>query len=197
MVPLLAAIAVCHCSVLWWGEGDDQHWGSGQLWGSGRGAIAGCHCSVLWLGGEGDDQLWGWTWCHCRVPMAPYTAMASRKSIQKSCLELLADVTLFSTLMPHKKLVFAMWGLCWYNFGKSWGFGCSRLGLAFVRGECFGILRLDSGLETGVREFISFTLIDCGRQLERHSSLPFFISINCLAHGEDDGKREDRDFLAG
>ena len=53
-------------------------------------------------GGEGDDQLWGWTWCHCRVPMAPYTAMASRKSIQKSCLELLADVTLFSTLMPHK-----------------------------------------------------------------------------------------------
>ena len=55
------AIAGCHCSVLWWGqgvvplqgaivvcyglgEGDDQ------LWGSGRGAIAGCHCSVLWWG---------------------------------------------------------------------------------------------------------------------------------------------------
>ena len=40
VVPLLGAIAGCHCS----GEGDDQ------LWGSGRGAIAGCHCSVLWLG---------------------------------------------------------------------------------------------------------------------------------------------------
>ena len=37
VVPLLGAIAGCHCS----GEGDDQ------LWGSGRGAIAGCHCSVL------------------------------------------------------------------------------------------------------------------------------------------------------
>ena len=64
MVPLL-----CHCSVLWLGEGD------GQLLGSGRGAIARCHCSVLWWGqgvvplqgaivvcyglGEGDDQLWG------------------------------------------------------------------------------------------------------------------------------------------
>ena len=33
VVPLLGAIARCHCS----GEGDDQ------LWGSGRGAIAGCH----------------------------------------------------------------------------------------------------------------------------------------------------------
>ena len=59
VVPLLGAIARCHCSVLWWGaegvvplqgaivvcyglggEGDDQ------LWGSGRGAIAGCHCRV-------------------------------------------------------------------------------------------------------------------------------------------------------
>ena len=37
-----------------------------------------------------------------------------RKSVQKNCLELLADVTLFSTLMPQK-LFFAIWGLCWYN----------------------------------------------------------------------------------
>ena len=71
MVPLLGAIAGCHCNVLWWGEarvtanfgGVDvvplqgaivvcYGWGEGddQLWGSGRGAIAGCHCSVLWLG---------------------------------------------------------------------------------------------------------------------------------------------------
>ena len=31
------------------------------------------------------------------------------------CLELLADVTLFSTLIAQN-LVFAIWGLCWYNF---------------------------------------------------------------------------------
>ena len=53
VVPLLGAIAGCHCSVLWL---------------SGGGAIAGCHCGVRWLWGEGDDQLWGeWTWWHCRV----------------------------------------------------------------------------------------------------------------------------------
>ena len=38
VVPLLGAIAGCHCSALWWGKGG--------LWGSGRGAIAGCHCRV-------------------------------------------------------------------------------------------------------------------------------------------------------
>ena len=63
VVPLLGAIARCHCS----GEGDDQ------LWGSGRGAIAGCHCRVLWLGGH------------------------------------------FSSALITQKLVFASWGLCWYN----------------------------------------------------------------------------------
>jgi len=44
------------------------------------------------------------------VPWAPYTAMASRKSIQKNCFEVLADVTLFSTLI-RQKLFFAIWGL--------------------------------------------------------------------------------------
>ena len=38
VVPLLGAIAHCHCSV---GAGVDD-----QLWGSGRGAIAGCHRRV-------------------------------------------------------------------------------------------------------------------------------------------------------
>ena len=33
------------------------------------GAIARCHCSALSLRGEGDDQLWRSTWCHCRVPL--------------------------------------------------------------------------------------------------------------------------------
>ena len=39
VVPLLGAIAHCHCSV--GGGGVDD-----QLWGSGRGAIAGCHRRV-------------------------------------------------------------------------------------------------------------------------------------------------------
>ena len=62
VVPLLGAIAGCHCS----GEGDDE------LWGSGPGAIAGCHCSVLRLGGHFFSTLitqkivffaiWGLCW---------------------------------------------------------------------------------------------------------------------------------------
>ena len=44
MVPLLGAIAGCHCSVLWL---------------SGRGAIAGCHCSVLWLGASMTTNFGG------------------------------------------------------------------------------------------------------------------------------------------
>ena len=73
MVPLLGAIAVCHCSVLWLGGGRRPtlgEWttlsGRGTIagWLGGRvttnfggvdvvpllGAIAGCHCSVLWWG---------------------------------------------------------------------------------------------------------------------------------------------------
>ena len=104
-----------------WGEGDDQ------LCGSGRGAIAGCHCSVLWWGEGrvaanfggvdvvllegaivacyGRVPVWRptlgeWTF-HCRA-VAPYTAMACRNSIQKNCLKLLADITLFSIHWYHK-----------------------------------------------------------------------------------------------
>ena len=78
MVPLLGAIAGCHCSVLWlsgrgaiagchcrvplWCAMVEWTWRQsgavaechcGVLWLSGRGAIAGCHCRVQW------------TWCHC------------------------------------------------------------------------------------------------------------------------------------
>ena len=45
-----------------------------------------CHCRVALLGAN--------VTCNCREPVALYTAMASRKNIQKNCLELLADVTL-------------------------------------------------------------------------------------------------------
>ena len=46
------------------------------------------------------------------------TTMASRKNIQKNCLELPAGVTVFSTLITQK-IIFAIWGLCWYNFSGS------------------------------------------------------------------------------
>ena len=45
------------------------------------------------VGGEGDDQLW--------------------ENNNEFCLALLANITLFSTLITQK-LVLAIWGLCWY-----------------------------------------------------------------------------------
>ena len=44
-MPLVGAIAGCHCSVLLLGGGDDHFLGSGR---GAIAAIAGCHCSVLW-----------------------------------------------------------------------------------------------------------------------------------------------------
>ena len=41
-------------------------------------------------------------WCHCSVALYCAVTMASRKNIQKNCFELLADITLFSTLMAQK-----------------------------------------------------------------------------------------------
>ena len=56
--------------------------------------MVGCQC---------DDQVWGsGRGSMDRVPMVPCASMASRKNIQKNCLELLADVALFSTLIPQK-----------------------------------------------------------------------------------------------
>ena len=52
VVPLLGAIAGCHCSVLWWGEGrvtTNSTFGGMDVVPV-LGAIAGCHCSVLWWG---------------------------------------------------------------------------------------------------------------------------------------------------
>ena len=92
MVPLLGAIAGCHCGVLWLrGRGAIAGCHCSVLWLSGRGANAGCRCRVplwcamvewTWCGaivvshgwGEGDDQLWlsgrgAIAGCHCRVPL--------------------------------------------------------------------------------------------------------------------------------
>ena len=60
-VPLLGAIggvdvgaiAGCHCSVLWLGEGRVTTNFGGVDVVPLLGAIAGCHCSVLWLGRGG------------------------------------------------------------------------------------------------------------------------------------------------
>ena len=49
------------------------------------GAIAGCHCSVLWLGGRVTTNFGG-------VDVVP---------------------------LITQKWVFAIWGLCWYNFKRS------------------------------------------------------------------------------
>ena len=105
VVPLLGAILGCHCSVLYgWGVGCRPTLVVPLL-----GAIVVCYG-----GGGWRPTLGEWTWCHCRVPMAPYTAMAPRKNIQKICLQLLAVVTLFSTLMPQK-LVLAMGSMLVYS----------------------------------------------------------------------------------
>ena len=93
------------------------------------GAIAGCHCSVLWWRGGQRPTLREWTWCDCRVLLqGPNPCFISsfytqghqfhpetQENNDEICHELLADVTLFSTLITQK-LVFAIWGLCWYNF---------------------------------------------------------------------------------
>ena len=64
VVPLLGAIAGCHCSVLWLGEGRVTANFGGVDVVPLLDAIAGCHCSVLWLSGRG--AIAG---CHCRVPL--------------------------------------------------------------------------------------------------------------------------------
>ena len=48
VVPLLGAIAWCHCSVLWCGEGRVTTNFDGADVVPVLGAIVGCHCSVLW-----------------------------------------------------------------------------------------------------------------------------------------------------
>ena len=60
------AIVGCHCSVLWLGERVTTNFGGVDVVPL-LGAIARCHCSALSLRGEGDDQLWRSTWCHCNV----------------------------------------------------------------------------------------------------------------------------------
>ena len=87
--------------MLWFG-------GDGQLWGSGRRAIGGVdvvplQCALLW--GRGD-QLWrigAIAGCRCSVLCGGVTTNFGE-----------VDVVPLIT----QKLVFAMWGLCWYNLWR-------------------------------------------------------------------------------
>ena len=119
------AIAGCRCSVLWL-EGDGQLWGSGAI--AVQGAFSGCHCCVGCDGRvswvvfnflvERRPSTFGIIRTHCQRgtgrPMSPKIG-GKKMWREKNCLELLADVTLFSTLITQK-LVFAIWALCWYYF---------------------------------------------------------------------------------
>ena len=116
MVPLLGAIAGCHCNVLVEGKVTANFGG----W-----CYCRWHCSVLWLGGRATTNFAGVD----AVPLqgANFCFISSsyfqghqfhpvtQENNNEFCLELLADVTLFSTLIT-KKLVLAIWGLCRYYF---------------------------------------------------------------------------------
>ena len=98
------------------------------------GGIAGCEGRVTanfecaMVGGEGNDQLWRSGCGAIAVPLqgADLCFISSfyiqghqfhpdtQENNSEFCSELLADVTLFSTLI-EQKLFFAIWGLCWYN----------------------------------------------------------------------------------
>ena len=124
------AIAGCHCSVLWLTNFRDVDVVP-ML-----GAIVGRQYGVLFLDAiavlgygrvpwvvfnfpaERRPSTFGIIRTHCQRgtgrPMSPKIG-GKKMWREKNCLELLADVTLFSTLITQK-LVFAIWGLCWYYF---------------------------------------------------------------------------------
>ena len=89
-----------------------------------HGAIVVCYG---W-GGGWRPTLGEWTWCHCWVPISVSYISSyiqghqfypdRKENNNEFCLDLLADTTLFWTLITQK-LVFAIWGLCWYNLHTS------------------------------------------------------------------------------
>ena len=125
-MPLQGAIVVCDG----WGEGDDQLWGSGrddQLWRGGRGARVRLWCAMV--GGKGDDQLWGsGRGAIGGVDVVPLQGGddqlwgSGRGAIDGCRCSLLwgGGTTNFGGVdvvpLITQKLVFAIWGLCWYNF---------------------------------------------------------------------------------
>ena len=85
--PTLGEWTWCHCRVplscAMVGEGRSE--GDGQVGGV---DVVPCHCSVLWLGASVTTNFGG--------------VDVVRNGIQKNCLELFADVTLFSALITQK-----------------------------------------------------------------------------------------------
>ena len=86
------------------------------------GAMVGCYGRVPWVVFnflvERRPSTFGIIRTHCQRgtgrPMSPKIG-GKKMWREKNCLDLLADVTLFSTLITQK-LVFAIWALCWYYF---------------------------------------------------------------------------------
>ena len=104
-----------------------------------QGAIAGCHCSVLWLGASVTTNFGGVDVVPLLGAHGTPRSNGIQKSIQKNCLELRSDVTLFWTLITQT-LVFAIWGLCWYIF---FIFACkNKTCISIVRGLLVPIFRL-------------------------------------------------------
>ena len=60
-----------------------------------QGAIAGCHCSVLWLGASVTTNFGGVDVVPLLGAHGTPRSNGIQKSIQKNCLELRSDVTLF------------------------------------------------------------------------------------------------------
>ena len=77
--------------------------GDDQLWGSGRGVIAGCHCSLVPFGGRVATNFGGVDGGCCWVPL------------QGAIVVCYGCRGLFFFTLITPKLVFAIWGLCWYN----------------------------------------------------------------------------------
>ena len=92
VVPLLGAIAIaiCHCNVLWWGARVTTILGRVDVVPL-LGANLCFICSFYFQGHQFHPD--------------------TQENGNEFCLELLADVTLSSTLITQN-LVFAIWGLC-------------------------------------------------------------------------------------
>ena len=112
------AIAGCHCRVPFRGRVTTKF-----------GEWTWCNSWVVVCYGWGEAWRSGGVDVHCWVPLQGanlcfissffFQGHQSHPDNQENnnefCLELIADVALFSTLITQK-LVFAIWGLCWYIF---------------------------------------------------------------------------------
>ena len=116
VVPLLGAIAGCHCSVLWWGGSVTTNFGGVDVVPL-QGVIVVCYGGGReGFGGVDVVPLQGANFCFISssyIQGHQFHADAQENNNEFSFLQTLH--CLFSTLITQK-LVFAIWGLRWYNF---------------------------------------------------------------------------------